>query len=215
MNLTPERLAKAWIRLWLAAAAGTLVAQAAQYPLLRHALRSALAPLASPEQLEQAWLLAQTWLILGGLFSPLMVLAKATSVAGILYLISTALGRPIAFRGLLGLVLCASLCLVLETWCGLTLLHLRGLEFIDGPADLKAGLGLDLVLAPSTPWAVILGQINPFQLAYLCILVVGLGSSGRMTRGQAAAAAGAVWLAGAIVVERFQAWSNAYAELVS
>jgi hypothetical protein len=215
VTLAPDRLAEAWIRLWLAAAAGSLAALTAQYPLFRHALRSALAPLASPEQVEQAWLLAQTWLVLGGLFSPLVVLAKAALVAGILCLVSTTLGRPIAFRGLLGLVLCASLCLVLETWCGLTLLHLQGLESISGPADLKAKLGLDLLLAPSAPWAVVLGQINPFQLAYGCILAVGLASSGRLTRGQAVAVVGAVWLAGAILVERFQAWSNAYADLVS
>ncbi len=212
--LSSPALERHWRRWWMLVAAGTMAAAAAQYPFSRRLVLASLSRVVPPEQAAEAWSGVQTWLLLGILASPLTVLLKAAVYAGLLYLVVMAAGQTVRFRRLLALVLVALVPLVLEMWCVLGTLYVSGLERVGSPDDLKVALGLDRFLDSTAPWAVIAGQLNPFQAAFMGLLFTGLRSGGVLSARAAALGVFGLWLATAFLVERMQAVSRIYTDLV-
>jgi hypothetical protein len=203
-----------WHWWWLLVAAGTMIAAAAQYPFSRRIVLASLSRLVPPEKAAEAWSGVQLWLLLGIAASPLTVLLKAAVYAAVLYMLAVAVGRTARFRRLLALVLVALVPLVLEVWCVLGVLYLSGLEHVETPDDLKVPLGLDGFLDSTAPWAVIAGQLNPFQAAFMVVLFAGLKSAGILSARAAAASVGGLWLASSFLVERIQSLSRIWTDLI-
>jgi hypothetical protein len=212
--LSSPDLERRWHWWWLLVAAGTTLAAVAQYPFSRRIVLASLTRLVPPEKAAEAWSGVQLWLLLGIAVSPLTVLLKAAVYAALLYLVAVAAGRAVRFRRLLALVLIALIPLVVELWCVLGVLYVSGLERVETPDDLKVALGLDRFLDSTAPWAVIAGQLNPFQASFMGVLFVGLTSGGMLSPRAAAAGIGGLWLAASFLAERIQALSRIWTDLI-
>lgn len=212
--LSSPDLERRWHWWWLLVAAGTMIAAAAQYPFSRRVVLASLTRLVPPEKAAEAWSGVQLWLLVGIAASPLTVLLKAAVYAAVLYLLAVALGRTVRFRRLLALVLIALVPLVLELWCVLGVLYLSGLDHVETPDDLKVPLGLDGFLDSTAPWAVIAGQLNPFQIAFMWVLFAGLTSGGILSPRAAGGGVAGLWLVASLLVERIQSLGRTWSDWV-
>lgn len=209
------RLERYWLHCWAVTGGMMLAGVLAQYPIVGRVIRTSLNRLVAPDQVEQAWNGIQTWMVVGIMASPLVVLVKACVYAGVLHLAVAAFGRSVRFRRLLALVLAASTLYILEFWFVLALLYGRGWRHGAELGDLNITIGLDLLVAADSPWAALLGQANLFQAGFMLVMFAGLTVGNLLSRSQAAAAVGGVWLGAALLADRVQAWGRLYADLLS
>ena len=132
--------------------------------------------------------------LIGMIIAPIGILVVLAILAGVLYVLSSMLGGTTSYKKMLNVAIYAfplSVVQQLITWAVLTG---RGIQSITGPQDMMVSLGLDNVLLSADSQVgyftrFVLAGIGPLQIWSLVIVAVGLAVMGKMTRGQAWAAA--------------------------
>jgi hypothetical protein len=144
-----------------------------------------------PRKVNQEVLVGQQ---VGMLLGPILLLIKWSAIAGVLWAILILVGKDVAFRQMLAMVVYASLPLALASYVGYGLIMARGLDAIGGLHDLKPLLGVNAFIhAGSGAVDAILASLNPFDAWYVCLLAIGLHHVGTLERRRAATLAASYW----------------------
>lgn len=108
----------------------------------------------------------------------------ALSGALLWVLVSVVGAAEAKFATLLSVVTYTAVTAVLTQAVGLVVLHVRGMEAVATPQDLRPALGLDL-LAPDATGFVggILNGINPFSLWGMVLTAIGVYTTHRLSKG--------------------------------
>jgi len=127
--------------------------------------------------------------IIGLVAGPLTVLVICAIAAGILYVITAALGGETTFKKMLTVTIFTwplAILTQLLTWGVLTM---RGVDSITGPTDMIVSLGVDNLLPSSVQLGhflrFLLVGIGPIQIWSLAITAIGISILAKASKGQA------------------------------
>lgn len=159
---------------------------------LRPALTSVQSARGLPTSMEMAFLIA-------GLGAPVVALIRTGILGCVTWAVCSLNGRKVRLLPIVSLMLYAETVLASTgLWIG-WVLYLRGYENVRELADFQAPMGLDILWqAESAVVQGVLSSMSMFHLIWFMLLVAGLPTVARVSRGLAIAAASSAW--GAIVL---------------
>ncbi len=171
-----------WLATLLLVLAGNAALALASAPLGLQAMRAQLTERmpGSPDQVdammaqfEQA-AAAGRWLAMAT--GPLSVALGLAIQTVLVWLLAIALQGRLRFVQSLALMIHLAVITHLQSWANFLLLHVRGTDAIRSQLDLRAPMGLDLLLAgDNATLNVVYASINPFTVWFLALL--GLGAA--------------------------------------
>ena len=169
-----------WLATLLLVLAGNAALALVSAPLGLQAMRAQLTERmpGSPDQVdammaqfEQA-AAAGRWLAMAT--GPLSVAVGLAIQTVLVWLLAIALQGRLRFVQSLALMIHLAVITHLQSWANLLLLHVRGTDAIRSQLDLRAPMGLDLLLAGDNPTLnVVYASINPFTIWFLALLALG------------------------------------------
>ena len=132
--------------------------------------------------------------IVGYALTPLFLMLQWFVVAGLLLLTTAFLNGSMSFRASFCLVASAEVFSLIKYGVTLLIVFLRGSDRLAAPADLQPAIGANLLLPDAgEPLYTILGAINPFEIWYVVVLMIGVRALNRFSRRQAATAVLIAW----------------------
>ena len=169
-----------WVATLLLLAAGNAALALASAPLGLQAMRAQLTERipGSPEQvdammgqIEQA-AAATRWLPMAT--GPLLMVVGLAIQTVVVWLLAIALQGRLRFVQSLSLMVHLAVIVHLGGWANFLLLHVRGTEAIRSQLDLRAPMGVDLLLAgDNATLNAVYASINPFTIWFLALLALG------------------------------------------
>lgn len=132
--------------------------------------------------------------IVGYALTPLLLMLQWFAVAGLLLLTAAFLNGSMSFRASFCLIASVEVFSLIKSGFTLLIIFLRGSDRLTALADLQPPIGANLLLPDAgEPLYTILGAINPFEIWYLVVLIIGVRALNRFSRTQAAAAVLMAW----------------------
>ena len=132
--------------------------------------------------------------IVGYALTPLFLMLQWFVVAGLLLLTAAFLNGSMSFRASFCLVASLEVFSLIKYGATLLIVFLRGADRVAAPADLQPPIGANLLLPDAgEPLYTILGAINPFEIWYVVVLMIGVRALNRFSRRQAATAVLIAW----------------------
>jgi hypothetical protein len=179
---------------------GFLGAGLAIRPFARQATSLQLLHFLSSEELEGALTYLDKWFVIGTALSPLFLLVKFGFYTALAWSLGSVMGLRMEPKRTLAVVISSSVVTVLESYCIVLILWLRGLDSIQGIADLEVALGLNLLI-PSSDGAVfsLLGNFNPFEIWFVILLALGLTRVHSLPGSKATTIAFLTWSTGVFI----------------
>jgi hypothetical protein len=163
-------------------------------------LLSKLGTAAEQEHLRRMFDAAQRFHIVGSLFAPVPLFLKWIISSTVLYCLAILINAPeMKFRTTFAIVVHAEMILLLMGLVNLSVLTLRGVEFIQTFSDLNAIPGVLSLVNPemtSLPVMKFLGSLNPFSAWYLFLLTLGISIVTGFGKMKSAVLVTSVWLSG-------------------
>lgn len=191
-----------WLATLVLLAAGNAALAMASAPLGLQAMRAQLTERmpGSPEQvdammgqIEQA-AAATRWLPMAT--GPLSLAIGLATQTVLVWLLAIALQGRLRFVQSLSLMTHLAVIVQLESWANFLLLHLRGTEAIRSQLDLRAPMGLDLLLGGgSATLDAVYASINPFTVWHVVLLAAGAAAVLEVPRRKAWLLAAIYWAA--------------------
>lgn len=159
--------------------------------ILESSVQSSLDPEKSANALE----VVRRLQIIGYTLTPLFLMLRWFVVAGLLFLTAAFLNGSMSFRASFCLIASAEVFSLIKSGFTLLIIFLRGSDRLTAPADLQPPIGANLLLPDAgEPLYTILGAMNPFEIWYLVVLVIGVRALNRFSRTQASAAVLMAWV---------------------
>lgn len=138
---------------------------------------------------------------MGILFVPVVVFLMLAVGAGLLWVTASVTAAEARYRALLSVLTHTFVTFVLFAALGALVLTLRGVESVTSMADMRAPLGLDLVVPGAKGYlAVFLNGINPLSIWGVWLTGTGISITHNTARGSAIAAAAVAFLVGLAVI---------------
>lgn len=163
-------------------------------PFAEQVARLSMPDSLKPEQVEQVMSFTHRISLVSAIISPLSIVMKWAIMAGLLYLVAVLANGRMLFRQAFSLVAFASIALVAEWVVGLSVMLLKGLEAVRSPFDLVPALGLTLVFRDvGAGWFALLNSVNLFQLWFVILLIMGIGTMNGFSRWKAGCVVVTVW----------------------
>lgn len=139
--------------------------------------------------------------------APIVVLVMTAISAVVLWVAMMVMGHETGYRTMLSVVIFAWPVAVIQQALSLVILSMRGLDAIQGPADMQVSLGLDLLLSADSTLSpvlrAVLAGIGPLQIWALAITAVGLMVLGKAPKARAWIAASVGFVVGLLVAAGF------------
>lgn len=147
-----------------------------------------------PEKAANALEFIRRLRIVGYTLTPLFLMLRWVLVAGFLFMTAAVLNGSMSFRASFCLIASAEAISLIKSSFTLLIIFLRGPDRLTEPADLQPPIGVNILLPDAgEPLYTILGALNPFEIWYLVLLVVGVRALNRFSRVQASAAVLIAW----------------------
>lgn len=154
----------------------------------------------TPQQLERAPS-AATQATFALAFVPVNTIVGLLIGALFLWICVSVLGGEAKYKTLLSVLAYANVTFILYSVITLVVLELRGPSSVAAMADLRPALGLDLLYSgDSTFLSVFLNSINPFTIAGIWLVGVGIAVTHRTSQNTGYAAAAIAFLLGSLIV---------------
>jgi hypothetical protein len=146
------------------------------------------------DRAEHALEAARRLQIVGYALTPLVVLFRWFVIAGLLFLMTVLLNGEMRFRAAFSLIACAGVCPLVQSCFSLLIVVFKGSDRLHTPADLQPPIGANLLFTEAAePLYTILGAVNPFEIWYLVVLVMGVRTLSKCSRFQAAVVVLSTW----------------------
>ena len=191
-----------WLATLFLVLAGNAALALASAPLGLQAMRAQLTERmpGSPEQVdammgqfEQA-AAAGRWLAMAT--GPLSVAVALAIQTMLVWLLAIALQGRLRFVQALALMIHLAVITHLQSWANFLLLHVRGTDAIRSQLDLRAPMGLDLLLAgDNATLNAVYASINPFTIWFLALLALGAAAVFEVPQRRAWLLAAVYWAA--------------------
>lgn len=147
-----------------------------------------------PEKAANALELVRRLQIIGYSLTPLFLMLQWFAVAGLLFLTAAFLNGSMSFRASFCLIASAEVFSLIKSGFTLLIIFARGTDRLTSLADLQPPIGANFLLPDAgEPLYTILGAVNPFEIWYLVVLVIGVRALNRFSRAQASAAVLLAW----------------------
>jgi len=139
--------------------------------------------------------------IIGLALTPLGVLAFLAAGAGLLWIGVSVTGTQARFKTLMSVLAYSCVTYVLFAVIGMVVLTLRGKASVTGFADLRAPLGLDLLIANVGLYGgQVLNAINPFSVWGVWLTGTGISITHGISKGTAIVVTAVVYLLGVMIM---------------
>lgn len=149
----------------------------------------------SPEALETQLQQMDSFAWLGVIGAPIVVLIMIMIVAGLVNMIVNLVCAKSDFKKTLSLICFTGLIGVVEQIIATVIIHLRGIETIEGPSDAMVRLGPGALFPEAEGlFSAILQALSIFQIWYYVIFVMGLAFIFRMSWKKALVPAIFLWV---------------------
>lgn len=189
-----------WLAPLLVLVTGSAALAIASAPLGLQAMRGQLMERmpGSPEQVDSMMVqfeqaaAATRWLPMA---TGLLQLAIGLGIQTVfVWLLAIALGGRLRFVQSLSLMVHLGVIAHLGSWANFLVLHLRGVDAIRSQLDLRAPMGLDLLLAgDNATLNAVYASVNPFTIWFLALLALGAAAVFKVPRRKAWLLAAIYW----------------------
>ncbi len=179
----------------LLVAIGTVLVNLWMSPLALLAIRGQLESSVPASQVDAALAAMRRWQLVGAGFAPLVLLVQLLLLAGLVYAVVLALDGRMDFRATFCMICCAAVIPFLQLCFGSLVVIIRGPDRLRAASDLHPPLGANLLFPDlREPFDTLLGTLNPFEIWYLILLVIGIRCINGFSRRKSFAAVLAIWI---------------------